>query len=103
MVKLEKKTQKSRLPGYLELSEEHEILDPDFNSCTEPEKMLDSRLKGWKFAFFWVEMHEFCGFLSCVVFLWAKNLLGVEFRIPLSTIDNKVRAFVSISIGYSYE
>ena len=65
--------------------------------------MLDSRLKGWKFASFWGEMHELCRFLGCLVFLWAKNLLGVEFCIFHSTIDNKVRAFVSVSIDCFYE
>ena len=65
--------------------------------------MLDSRLKCWKFASFWVEMHQLQGFLSCFVFLWAKNFLGVEFCIFCSTIDNKVRALVSVSIGCSDE
>ena len=65
--------------------------------------MLDSRLKGWKFACFWVEIHELHGILIPLVFLWAKNLLGVEFCIFHSTIDNKVRAFVSVSIGCSDE
>ena len=65
--------------------------------------MLDSRLKGWKFTSFWVEMNELDRFLGHFVFLWAKNLLGVEFHVFHSTIDNKARAFVSISIGCSDE
>ena len=52
---------------------------------------------------FWVEMHKFCGFLSHLVFLWVKNLVGVKFCVFPSTIDNKVGAFVSISIDYFYE
>ena len=52
---------------------------------------------------FWVEMHKLHGFLSHLVFLWVKNLLGVEFHIFHSTIDNKARAFVSVSIDCFYK
>ena len=65
--------------------------------------MLVSRPKGWKFTSFWIEMCELCRFLCCFVFLWVKNFLGAEFRIFHSTIDNKVRAFVSVSIACSDE
>ena len=65
--------------------------------------MLDSRPKVWKFASFWVEMHKFCRFLSHFVFLWAKDLLRVEFHIFCSTIEIKARVFVSVSIGCSDE
>ena len=65
--------------------------------------MLDLRPKGWKFMSFCVEMHKICGFLGRLVFLWAKNLLGVEFCVFHSILDNKVRAFISVSIDCFYE
>ena len=65
--------------------------------------MLDSRPNGWKFVSFWVEMHKLCGILSHLVFLWAKNLLCVEFHVFPSTKDNKMRAYVSVSIDCFYE
>ena len=97
MVKI-RKTQKSRLSGYLGLSKKHKILVPDFNSCTGPGKMVVSRPKGWKFTSFWIEMWKLSGFLSHFVFLWANNFLGAEFHVFHCTIDNKAGAFVSVSI-----
>ena len=45
---------------------------------------------------------NFVDFLA-VFFPAGKNLLGVEFHIFLSTIDNKVRVFVSVSVDYFCE
>ena len=95
-----KKDSKVETFRILSVSKRYEILDPGFYSCTGPEKMLDSRPKGWKFASFWVEKHKFCGFLSCFLLLWVKNFARVEFCIFHSIIDKKVRAFVSVSIDY---
>ena len=103
MVKIRKKDSKIETFWILRFVLKHKILVPDFNSCTEPGEMLVSRPKGWQFVSFWVKMHQLCSFLGHFVFLWAKNFLCAEFCMFHSTIDNKVRAFVSVSVGYSDE